>query len=855
MRARHTQSRGHLVWLFVTIVVCTASTRSFFRCADDAVFDACQTNCSRILQHSTLLVYCEPNVFLDTARLVSLLKLIEQHQPEQIAIAHQMTAEQFTAIEQLSFAEKIVVGCDINGCQPQGLRYGHLGLNGDKQTRLRWHIPLDSQHGIPSFASKLGMEKTFELVPDDRIYVRFKGGRDSLPHVDLTAIEQQRVVDALVKDRVVVIGPKSSSDNLVGTAANGFSRMSRLEAHGNIVETMIGKESIRELGPLYRLLVLLLLAAASLLIFRRCNIDRLLRFGICLFLFVLLASVAVDHYASTRTPLIACFLTVGGVWLLVWQQRCVYMSQAFEQWTLTSKTGLQTSRNHSYQDLWKTVGESASNIFQMHRVVMLELPNGESHFQIAATIGCQEQDIAEQRRDHLRQPYRDAIEQHCAVMTCDRGFFASSDKDQNNELMVPMMIGNEVIGMIVCQLPNQHSSNDPQFDHKLIAFADEMAEYISLQRQEEMRRLNEQNSLYRLKHTPEQLLANATSRLESELNQYANILEGAVDTLEPALAIYNGFGQYVKANQSMIERLQRNDIPVLDSNIATVIQRLSGLPPSECQEIFRQCIVERRSTLHEVIACADSDLPGLMFVKSLNTDESDNGELASRFLTLQIQDGEVFRDVISWQHQMSNSRIDRLEAQLQQTVNEYESIDGFREANLLSEIKELVSLANASSEAGSHLDEKQVVELSIDRPFKTAAQEVAGLLAAKSIELKTAFSEQTVVANPFLLKRTFSIILDRLVNETPRKSTINVSCVRQKELVAIHFCTQDESSERAAGGAAEYLIQESEDSLHEIRQWAESWNGDFEVRCGSNYSIEMILRLPAAAFISKSEDV
>ncbi len=868
--------------LTIMLAVWLAHSRGLFRCADDFLGDLIHArHATSYAPNNVLLVYTDRQLLKSNDdRLVELIKAIEPYQPSQIGIAARLSSEQQARLVAADVANKLVVGTSLAELsEPSGqnaakhrIPRGFLDLQLRGQPVYRWHRArvINAQQVAESLEARLarGQLGTEARIPLGEFGIRFQGGAAGLPHVNDQSFIDGTVISELVQDRIVLIGPDEEDGlGIVTPTTYGSDRMTRLELHGNILETILRNTPIRRANQFHILITLLVITITSSLVFRQVPTSWIIRAGI--------ASLAVGTILfwttlagfSIQLSLMAIWLTSLLNFVGVLKSRFQILTHFFDQWRLLRRTNIKSTWNASYEEIWSSVATSTLQIFHPNRLVLMELETGSTHLQVREIRGCDVEAITEKRRDVSRVPFRNAVELRNPVSIDDRPFLVQ-DED-GSQFMVPLIDGANVQGMMVLEM-DRSAIMERDFEDRLSEFADKMAAFLAGTRERELERILSNMTVRRFRLLPESIAARALFQDETDHRRYEDLLARALDCSEVAVAIYDVFGNLLKSNKRMIDHLQERNIPVVETNCADILAAFTGRSVRSCRELVRQCLIGNRA--EEILLAPEhaDEAASVLYVKPLrSSDGSADDGVENRCISIQYVDGGIFHDMRTWQTQFALSQSAVLQDQISRLQQAASRIDSDETDPAL---QQYTSLANEVLDAVEQCQSAINFGLS-EEPEDYFANDSTLILQAAldtckeecesrgiTIKQTSQVADTEAFSNPILLRRVFAFAIECLLNDASRQTEIVIKTTRTNDRLCYRFDVVartatasggeqtptpawklSETTER--GKAAMVLIQKHSDRLIEISRCLRQWGATLKYECAGNYqpSIEIDL--------------
>ena len=686
-----------------------------------------------------------------------------------------------------------------------------------------------------------------------------------LPHVDESALLDGTVISELIEGRIVLIGPREEPGLGIFTpTTNGDLRMSRLEVHGNIVETILQDRALYRAGSLTGILCLLISTMLANLIFRQLPTRLVMRSGV-----LWLAGLSVVFWlsltlASIQLPMTAIWLTSALIFIGVLKSRFQILTHFFEQWKLLRRTNIKSTWKASYQDIWSSVATSTMHIFHPNRLVILELETGSAHLAVRETVGCDPEAIVEKRRDVSRLPYRSAVELRCPASIDDRPFL---DPDANStQYMVPLISGADVQGVMILDLDRAASPERGDFKDRLSEFSDKMATFIAGTRERELEQLLSGVTMRRFRLLPESIAARALHQDEEDHRRYEDLLSGTLQVCEIGVAIYDVFGNLLTSNKRMIDHLQSRDISVADKSCVEILSALTGRGVRSCRELVRQCLIGNH--IEEIMLAPDDEKSsaGVLYVKPLRgTDDSDEEGVENRCISIQFVDGTAFHDMYDWQTSFSSSQSRVLKDQmsrLEQAIKIVpDSSRGPEQFTLLAEqVLDTVEQCQSVLQFGLSEKPEDFFAVNVSSILSAALENCRDECESRGVTIRNASSsiDAQVVSNPILLRRVFAFAIDCLLDDASRQTLITIDSRQQEQRLRIRFDVVPrpgaagetgsehrswEVSHAQGSKASMILLQKHHERLIEVSRWLRQWGASLNYECANSYqpSIEIDL--------------
>lgn len=860
-----------------------------FKASDQAIGDLCtQLDQSEDGRKPILLVYADPELLTNSnSRLSELLQSIQQARPAQIGIVAESQLPHSTTIKELSASNQLVVGRyapQIHTNADLGLTQGFIDLSLNGQSIYREHQTTRCFDGspLPSFETQIvsRISSQRKNLPRGRFGISYSGGNNSLPHVSANDFLSGKVISEMVKDQVVLIGQRMDPTyGIVTPTTRGSQRMTRLELHGHILNTLLRGDFQTKASPILTGILLALLALIVCQIARQVSTTWLPQtFFVCAAL-ILLGSLVNQSYNSIQVPTSAMLFCLTLGFATASLRRFRILQVAAKYWRLMMDLE-QKESNSKPEKSWELLTDAVSQMFCPSRMVLMELKPNETHLKIVSSIHCDANDIFEKRRDAQRSPYRNAIEAERPIAGGVRYFFEQNSMHDEVEFMVPLIFSAQVLGFMVISMERSALENWKDFENFLTQFANDMSMVLADQRTSEQSNSYGSLGLPRLRSLPEE---NTLAKIQSEkLEQQNRVqrLNSAFERSESASAICDIFGRILQANSRLVQLLHDLQVVTGESSCVEMISRLTARPIGDCQRMFLQAIMNNRTNQIGIPPTVDRPYPCIMFVKPLmcKTQQS-SGDINYRRVVIEIIEGRAFENITKWQQRLSQDisetadrQMERLQTQLQRLQTQSQELSASKTTiqslgDSMDELRNTLSRFQIVTQ--NHLTEqpKNCFPVNALEIYQSAFENHQQLLESRGIEVVHDFDQDNCLgmANPFLLEKTFAAILDLIAQNAFDRSQMFVSATviddkthfqfrnrgggtplqgLRKSLIHVEDSGNDTTSQLEQTNV---FAQEQLDRLNEIREWLETWDGSLRIANMADYSLNIELTLTSAS--------
>lgn len=860
--------------LFIFSALSVCYSLNWFRWTDDLLRDSCLWLTPFAQQEDQILLVYAPPTLLESASpgLLSLVDSIQRQSPKKIAIEATGPVRDFAPFNHVHRASALTFGFPLEKLLASGsattkntFRIGFIDLHHSGQAIYRNGIISREQAGVKLNSFEFEIAKSVsplsERLPTESFGIRYAGGPNTLPHIDSKALLKGNLIKELIKDKIVIIGPKYSRrfDMLTPTTTGG-SRMSRLEIRGNMVASLINENYATQLGPMAALLLLALFTLLSLHAARQTK-KHWLPTLICAYVILPLGLTAVCYWlAGVWLPATALLLAGLVSIIAATMQRFSKLEDYVQFWKIRSTIREAHVKSRFEVDAWRAIGEVTYQMFQPTRVVMMELVPGETHLKRVHSIGCDYSQIFEKRLDYKRSPYWDAIQTKQPYQSPNRGFFTTNPGVKELEYMLPLVHGMKVYGVIAIAIEAATLEKWNDFESFLARFCVEMTQLIAGNQRIKHEQSRSMELLERYSTLPEErsfVAIQTNSQLQDDLIERVDI---AFDCSESAMATFDIFGRIIRRNSNLNRLLQKTELSGSGSTCVDMIAAISGQSVNSARRTFREAILHNKSQRHLVDSTL-TDVPMVMYVKPMKLqDDEARTSIETHGLLLEVVNGSIFQEIRQWNNELSTALAPEVLGQAphlehKNALLKDPSIGDAVINTLFGSVENTVSELVAVLQSCKDLRNQQVTEspenfflMNIYSVWQSVKEQFEEELSQRSItigESRSVAGEIKAFANPILLDQAFSKILMFLLGNAFDESEIQLEIFPLADGFEFRFTNQGggtpvdtlrKSLEQAAHKSSSrrtknYLNLDTSqiDQLQQIDAWIEPWNGGFKV--------------------------
>ena len=773
-------------------------------------------------QHVLIIYAPQETLATGSDELIDLLDEIHQHAPTRIGIVAGGPPQMFQRLDKLSYARQLCVGFrhsqllgNTAGKVSSNFQTGFSDLPFSEDPVLRYGTTRREQVGIvlPSFEARLvePLIGSNHKLPTEKFGITWCGGAGSVAHIKSRHLKSGNSIRALIQDRVVLIGPDYPEEFAVSVPpASAGSRMSRLEVRANMVECLLQNSYTISCSQAVSLIWLVFVTVLSIQTARQTPIHQS---GLALFLLVagILMVCAVSVWLSNYWISVSALVAASSLaWLATTLHRFSRMGDFVQYWKMRSMVREAHLESRFEEGVWKAVGDSALQMFQPTRMVLMELNPGDTHLKRVSLVGCDYSHILEKRLDPQRSPYLEAIEESRPIVNPRGSFFSRTPGLSEAEFVLPLTNGMTTLGIIVLGMEKKYLAQWADFQTFLENFTIEMSQLIAASRQESVDDLSQLDWRERLRKLPEEVEFIEIQRSSERQNDLIERSELAFDCSESAMATFDIYGRVIRRNSSFNRIIQEAQLSISRTSCVEILASLTGRSQNDCRKIFREAIMNDRD---EEILLVDQDRsrsPQVMYVKPMRLNEEERRtSIEMHGLLIEIVDGSPFGDLEHWNQQLAQSLVPTALETVEDLSSKKADLRALAEAktspqetlqNLFgtvgSTVDEIVSVlqqcknltvrqVSADAENGFEFDSNGV--------WNSVRQRVTSTLVDRSIKIVNKIDQNApimVFANPLLLDRVFGTTIEFLAENALDESQISVEVIQSQGAVEWQFSNQ-----------------------------------------------------------------
>ena len=830
---------------------------------------------------NVLMVCATPDLLASGSQdLVNLLDEIHRHSPKAIGLIASAEPRAYQKLDRLAYARQLTVGYSFdhlfsspNGRVSSNYPTGFSNLLNSISPVFRKGRASLEQVGVrlPSLESKIveSLRGSAFVPPEDDFVVTWCGGPGTFGRVNAAELANGSSVRELIQGKIVLVGPDHEEAFGVHVpSTSGIARMHRLEVRANIIENLLQEKYSGRFPFLSGCVFALCITLVTIQIARQLPLGWCLS-GVGIVIgCILLASVCSIWLFRVWLPVSMLAAAAALAYVTITVQRFDTMENFVQYWKMRSTVREAHLESRFEEGVWKAIGDSAYQMFQPTRMVLLELKPGATHLKNVRSIGCDYSHIFEKRLDFRRSPYFEAIEEKRPIINPRGNYFIAIPGVKEAEYILPMTNGLTTLGIIVIGMDKSKLSQWADFESFLTRFTQEMSQLIAGSRKEAEENLEHLNWIQRFQKLPEEREFIEIQRNNDKQNDLIERADLAFDCSESALATFDIYGRVIRRNSSFNRMIQEAQLSISNASCIEIMAALTGRSQNDCRKIFRQVILDHHP---ETIVMADSvsgQSPKVMYVKPMHLiEEERRTSIEMHGLLIEIVDGAPFESLDLWNQRLTSTLIPDANEKSQQLEASREKIRAIGETaqspqealhdlfgSVGSTVDDIVSVLQQCKD----MSQRRVSEdadnyFSVDAVsiWQSVVSGFEEMLANRSIRIKASFESDAMMvsANPLLLDKVFSTTVHFLVSDAFDDSEVRVNFSKGPTGISCLFSNEGggtpiealrrslQASEGTTGsskpessqGVGQNLTPAQSDQLAEIEAWVESWGGAVSV--------------------------
>ncbi len=454
------------------------------------------------------------------------------------------------------------------------------------------HRSMSGDCRIAAIATELGVEGGGQ---NRQYLIDYAGGTSHIPRLSLRQAIDDEWLEQLANDRLLMIESARDMDAHLATPLDGSFGLSLAEYQAYAIDTMLRERMITAPGPsviAIGVIVVLLLSGvvAQWLPATTAGVIALLTMAA-----VTVTSWWVLHYFQLWLPVtelnLAAFLSL----LIAGQTRRVAEEREVDgierRLVGMIATRLRARGIADANNPWRHVQRFVTQHLNLSRSILLELPTGTQHLVEVASAGCSIDDIVERRRDHRREPFKQALAARQATQLGSQ-FLQQSD-DAEIEYLTPLLHAGQVVGYWYAAVDRALSEPLRPAPADINLFANQTATLLAQWRADNEQYLASKRwRRYLPGHWPRRYrsLVHAAGQIDDRMLALERVLNG----LSRAILVFDLFGRLRLTNNAAEQLARQKDLAIYTTDGLSLLTQWCGLTEPQARELLRDTIVSHR---------------------------------------------------------------------------------------------------------------------------------------------------------------------------------------------------------------------------------------------------------------------
>jgi len=699
---------------------------------------------------------------------------------------------------------------------------------------------------------------------DENFYINFIGGPGRLPVVSSKRALEGGLVEALVKDKVVLLGVKAP---LMMNMQSPLGMMAYANYQAYALDTLLNQNVI-QIADLWVIILLVTLLVFVMLLAVLKIPDRyqlLVISGFILSTLVVSYSSLLffQYWMMTGYLLITEFSIL--IVLLFLRNRQNH--QALQSMALNSAARIEShwlSESFYSSDVhWNHIANMVTQTLSLERTIFLERVENDHRVREIKALNCSLEDVSEMRRDYQRTPYTTAIEQGGALKLKHTYLEASDDEVQ---YLVPLNFAGNIQGFWAFTIKRDSQLDENKLIDAVEQFATQISELLYHRAEWEKNQQNQQSLVVKLMQMKfEESSYESINRSINFLTHRLSVMDTLMDGLETSAILYDLFGRVVHVNKSMSHMLTDINLIPYSMSAVDLIVKLSGSSMIEARNYLSYLILEQGFI--NVPVKNDGMKSGYMLMISAlkNTDDTDvtDGEIQPFEITgilCELIDMSQIREVYSQkekivEHMSGWLRNDLSSILMACDLSQDKRVSVDKRNQLLQIIKNKVTeVCKNFEQVNTIVQQDMTSKLTSQYPVDYIESLQEAIIEChkthnKSITINPAipFSSTLVMAAPKELRQVFNAVIGILISDALEGSEIEVKIKCDVKYMEFEFknhgfgIPQDqlqsylESHESLDSNEFQSLLLAS----HQIDNWGGQFEANSEIGEGMRFCFSL----------------
>ncbi|GAB4542908.1 MAG: hypothetical protein Fur0020_12340 [Thermodesulfovibrionia bacterium] len=454
--------------------------------------------------------------------------------------------------------------------------------------------------------------------------INFNGKFNGLPNIDIDDALSGRLIPELIKDRVVIVGFRSSGamPSLHTPLSSRGILISPLEFHGYTLDTILSGRMIKGTNALVRFvivfgMIIIYITVAQLF---RIRLSLILPYSLVILVSYLIVCYILFAYLFIWIPIVE-MLTLHIISSTTLFTRKAMMEEEGLRRMLLN-TALKIEKRffpkdfYTTEDHWAQLITFVSQTLELNRAIFLEKVEGDHRVREVKALNCSLEDIYERRRDYEREPYSTAILENGPIEIEKRPFFINL-REGEREYLVPLIFANRVLGFWAFTISSQRIQDLPIFLSMVRDHALQISELLYF-REQRIMRLRQEGWFKRfLRFEGSRLFYKELSENLSIIETRLILLERVLDRMNTATILYDLFGRVIYMNRQMSGILSSIGISPYEVSALDLVVRLTGMKPERIRIFLQRAILQKDEVSMSVSMPSDISKMYMLYIKPI----------------------------------------------------------------------------------------------------------------------------------------------------------------------------------------------------------------------------------------------
>jgi len=632
-----------LLNLSIAFLIWLAGTLGFFTLPEGMIYDRYVAITPEVdrLSSGVLIINCELNDgYRGDEVWLRLIKILDEFKPRKVVFTFlpDNVSRDFykaSAERRIIFGREMVRGRDRpdmwelkklpEGADNYNLIYGIINIPPSYHGIYRYvttSFSINKKEVYPSLEYVVLKDIRIDTELPNTFLINFNGKFNGLPNIDLTDVLGGRLIPELVKDKVVIIGFKSSS--MIPSLHTPLSLkgilLSAAEFHGYAIDTLISKRIIKKTSALVRLAILFSMVIIYLSIAQlfRLRLSLILSYSLIIFGLYLVICYLLFSYLFFWIPIVEILILHMASSTALFMRKAIDEEEGLRRMLLD--TALKVERRffpkdfYTSEDHWAQLITFVSQTLELKRAIFLEKVEGDHRVREIKGLNCSFEDIYERRRDYEREPYKTAILENRPVEIDKRPFFTNLGKDER-EYLVPLVFVNRVLGFWAFTINLQTINDLSAFLSMVRDHAVQISELLYF-REQRMMRLRREGWLKRFfRFEAARLFYRELSDNLSVIETRLVLLERILNIMNTATILYDLFGRVIYMNKQVSDIMTPIGIRPFDMTALDLAVKLTNIEPHRIRTSLQRVILDREEVSMTVSIPSDINKMYMLYIK------------------------------------------------------------------------------------------------------------------------------------------------------------------------------------------------------------------------------------------------